>query len=135
MQIIGFNFKKISVEREKNSNEKLEINSNIHIEDISKEEIKFSKEETLRLEFTYTIEYNQGNLAKLEFRGVILFIEEKEDIKEFLKSWKDKKIPEKYKLPLFNVIMHKCNIRAIQLEDEMNLPLHIQLPKLTPKKE
>ena len=40
------------------------------------------------------------------------------------------KIPEEYKLTIFNIIMKKSNLKAIQLEDEMNLPLHISLPSI-----
>ncbi|GAG20549.1 unnamed protein product, partial [marine sediment metagenome] len=53
--------------------------------------------------------------------------------KDILKEWNDKKMSEDFRITLFNIILRKSNLKAIQLEDEMNLPIHIQLPSL--KKE
>jgi len=39
------------------------------------------------------------------------------------------------RVPLFNFIMNKCNIKALYLEDEMGLPLHIPLPKISTEQE
>ena len=57
------------------------------------------------------------------------------ELKQFLDSWKDKKIPEHLRTSLFNFIMNKCNIKALFLEDELGLPLHIPMPKLTIQKK
>ena len=34
------------------------------------------------------------------------------------------------RMNLFNLILRKSNIKALELEDEMNLPLHIPFPPL-----
>ena len=46
---------------------------------------------------------------------------------------KKKKFTHAMKIPLFNFIMNKCNIKAIQYEDELGLPIHVQMPKLKAK--
>jgi hypothetical protein len=46
-----------------------------------------------------------------------------------------KKIPDKMRVPIFNFIMSKCNIKALSLEDDLNLPYHIPMPRLEPPKE
>ena len=51
-------------------------------------------------------------------------------LKKILKQWKKKQVPEEVRTPLLNLIMTKSNIRALQLEEEMNLPYHIPLPSL-----
>ena len=48
------------------------------------------------------------------------------------KDWKKKKFNHPVKLPLFNFIMEKCNLKALQLEEEVSLPFHIPMPKLAP---
>jgi hypothetical protein len=35
------------------------------------------------------------------------------------------------RLGIFNFIMVKCNVKALYLEDEMNMPLHVPMPRLT----
>ena len=130
MQIIGFNLTKISIQREDKLEGKVEIKQNIGIDDVSEEKISITKDNTLKIKFTFSVDYSEGKYAKVEFKGHVLLLPEKDEFKEFLKSWKDKKVPEGIRTPLFNFIMSKCNIKALQLEDEMNLPLHIPMPKL-----
>jgi len=132
MRIIGFNFKKISAERKKNLKGKLEIKSNINIENIEKEKVDIAGE-VLKFYFINTIKYEPG-LAEIVFKGSILAMPEKsEDIKKILKEWKKKKIDENIQLFIFNFIMSKCNLKALQLEEEFALPPHVRMPKLTKK--
>ena len=131
MQVIGFNFKKISCERKKDKIEgKLEIKSNINIEEIEKEKIELIKEEqVLRFEFSFKVDYSP-DFAELEFKGNVLIILDDEQCKKVIKSWKDKKIPDDIRIPLFNLILTKCNLRSLQLEEELGLPTHVPLPRL-----
>jgi len=132
MQIIGFNLTKISIEREEKLDKKIEIKQNINIDDISKDKINISKNDILKLNFTFNVDYTP-DFAKLELKGTIIIIPEPEELKEITKSWKKKQIPAHFRIPLFNFIMSKCNVKALNLEDEMALPLHIPMPKLTLK--
>lgn len=127
MKIIGFNFKKISIERKKDIQGKLEVKSNLDIKEIEKEKIDIAGD-VLRLDFSYGIKY-EPEFAEILFEGHILIIPE--DIKQVLKDWKKKKIEDKSRIPLFNFIMSKCNVKALQLEEEFALPFHIPLPKLS----
>jgi hypothetical protein len=134
MRIIGFNLTKISGERKQNIKEKLEIKQNINIDDVSKETIPISKEEAIKIEFTFSIKYG-SEFATIEFKGQIIALPDKDELKDILKEWKNKTLPETIKTGVFNFIMSKCNIKAVSLEDEMSLPIHIPMPKITPKKE
>jgi hypothetical protein len=134
MKIIGFNLTKISVERKDKLEGELEIKQNINVDDIIKEKIEIAKEEAVKIKFTFSINY-EPNLATVEFKGHVLTMPEKEETKKILKEWKNKKIPDEVRVGLFNFIMSKCNIKALSLEDEMNLPTHVQMPKISPKKE
>jgi len=129
MRIIGFNFKKISVERKKDIQGKLEIKSNLQIDDIEKESIDLAGE-ILKFHYEYSILYELG-FAEISFKGNVLVLPEKEDVKKILKEWKKKKLSEDVRLPIFNFIMSKCNLKALQFEEEFGLPPHLPLPRLT----
>ena len=58
-----------------------------------------------------------------------------EKIKEYLSSWeKDKSIPTDIMSQILNTILFKCNVKALNLSQEVNLPPHIQLPRVKPNK-
>jgi hypothetical protein len=135
MQIIGFNLSKISIERKEKLDKELNIKSDIDITNVSKDSIPIAKQEVLKLDFKFNIKYNDGELALNEFLGHMLLLPDPEEYKKVTKSWKDKQISDELRIPIFNFIMSKCNIKALQLEDEMGLPLHIPLPRINPKKE
>lgn len=134
MQIIGFNLTKISAERKEKLEGKLEIKQNIGIDDISKEKIPISENEILKIKFNFGMDYSP-DFAKLEFEGEVLLLPDKEEMKNFLKSWKKKQVPEQARVLLFNFIINKCNMKALNLEDELNIPLHVQMPRINPNQQ
>ena len=131
MKIIGFNFNKINVEKLKEPVEGMKINTNISIPELKeiKQTILKTKDDTIGVKFVYTIDYSP-EIAKIEFSGSILINIESKLTKEILKQWEDKKMPDDFKIVLFNLILRKSNVKALQFEDELNLPLHINLPSL-----
>jgi hypothetical protein len=130
MRIIGFNLTKILAERSENMKQNLQVNQNIDIKDVVKEDIPITKEEIIKIKFNLSVSYSDKS-AKLEFNGNVLILPENNELKELLDSWKNKKLPEHARVPLFNFIMNKCNIKALYLEDELGLPLHVPLPKIS----
>lgn len=136
MKLMGFNFKKISVEKLGERPKELKINTNIDISEIKniKSDILKTKEEILAVGFSYIIDYSPS-FATLNFKGDLLIALDPKISKELLKQWKKKKIPEELRIPIFNIILMKSNIKALELEEEMNLPLHIPLPTLKPGQE
>jgi len=131
MKVIGFNFKKINAEKNSDNFKDLKINTNINILNVKpiKSEVFQPKEELVEVEFDYTINYNP-NIAKVFLSGVVLVMVDLKIAKEFIKQWKKKKLPDEHKVLIFNVILKKSNLKAMQLEDELNLPLHIPLPSV-----
>lgn len=136
MRVIGFNFDKISAEKLKDKTEKLNIKTNIDVSEINRIEsdILKSKEDLIQAKFSYTVTYEPG-YANIDLKGKVLLSLEEKQAKEVLKEWKKKQMPEEFRVFLFNVIMRKASLRSIHLEDELNLPIHIPLPFLNPKKE
>ncbi|MDP2628600.1 MAG: hypothetical protein Q8P15_01735, partial [Nanoarchaeota archaeon] len=126
---LGFNFRRISAEKFSDSLARIKINSNLDIIDIKEisSDILKGDDEILSIDFKYKIGYDP-EIAKLEFEGTLLISVEKGKSKEILKEWENKKMLEELKMPLFNLIIKKSSIKALQLEEEMNIPFHLPLP-------
>jgi hypothetical protein len=132
MQVIGFNFEKISAEKKKMPEGKVEIKSNIDIKSITTDKVDIIKDkEALKFSFEFVVDYTPG-IAELKFDGFVLTIQEKDKSKDILKKWKTKKLSDEVRLPLFNLILTKCNLKALQLEEELGLPTHVPMPRLAP---
>jgi hypothetical protein len=131
MKLVGFDFKKISIERFKDSAESLKFNTKLDISSISslKSDILKTREELLKIEFIYSVLY-EPDFAKLELAGKIILAVEPRIAREVLKGWKDKETSEEFRIFMFNIILRKSNIKALQLEEELGLPSHIPLPSV-----
>jgi len=136
MKSVGFNFNKISIEKFSDNFENLKINTNIDILKIKEIKSDFIKpeEKIIVVEFNYIIDYD-SKIAKIEFFGNILLTDKSKNIRDILKKWKNKKMSEDFRINIFNLVLRKSNLKAMQLEDEINLPLHIPLPLLKKQKE
>ncbi|MCW8966376.1 MAG: hypothetical protein OQK82_06795 [Candidatus Pacearchaeota archaeon] len=136
MRIVGFNFNKINIEKFSDKLNNLNIKTNIDVADINSIENKLLKTENklIVVKFIYNVDYTP-NFAKIELSGSVMFEVNEKKSKEIVEGWKKKQIPEDFKLTLFNVILRKSNVKALQLEDDMNLPLHISLPSLKKAKK
>jgi len=131
IRIVGFNYKKISVEKKKDTERGMKINTNIEIKDIKFDKIDvFGDKETANIEYEFKIQYEPG-IAKVEFKGsILLLIDEESVVKEIKDSWKEKKVPENVRIGILNMIFSRCNLKALQLEDDLGLPQHLPAPRL-----
>ncbi|HTY44117.1 MAG TPA: hypothetical protein VMC80_02650 [Patescibacteria group bacterium] len=131
MKILGLNFNKINVERFPQNEEKadIKISTDIGILDIKSinADIFKTKDEFLSIKFSYVINY-EPKFAKIEFLGEMVVSLDPKDAKDVLKDWKEKKFSEDFKVFVFNAILRKANLKALELEDDMNLPLHMPFP-------
>lgn len=131
MKLTGFNLRKINVEKFTDSLSKMKINTKIDISDISKIESEFFKgeEDLVKVKFLYTINYDP-EIAKIELGGNILLAVENTLSRGILEGWKEKKMSEEFRIMIFNLILKKFNVKALELEEQLNLPLHIPMPSL-----
>ena len=137
MRVIGFNFTKISIEKTKEPAEVIEkLNTKTKIDVPEIKEIKShllkTKDELLGVSFAYQVTY-EPEVAKINLEGKILFSADAKAVKEILKQWKKKSMPEEFRLLIFNIILKKSTLKALHLEEELNLPLHMPMPSF--KKE
>lgn len=135
MKVVSFHFKKISIEKSSENFEKINVNSNIDLKEITslKQDLFKTDDEIIGVKFSFTLEY-EPNIAKIELGGDILLAIEPKMAKSIIKDWKDgKKVQEDFRIDLFNVILRKAHLKALELEDELNLPVHMSFPMI--KKE
>ena len=131
MQIVGFNLTKISIQRKEAAAGNFKVTSKINVKSISEEKIDIAEGKSVaKLEFEYGIDY-EPKVAEIRFEGFILILGDPKEIKDTISDWKKKNtLLTDLKVRTFNTIFHKCNIKALQLEDELGLPSHIQMPKI-----
>lgn len=130
MKLAGFNFTKINVEKFTNDFKNLKINTSINLVSIDEAKTIKTNDSFLNLKFNYSIDYDP-KIAKIEFEGNMLISIDSKKAKEILDDWKNKKIKDESRLAIFNGILMKSNIKAVQIESEMGLPIHFKLPSLT----
>ncbi len=135
MKLISFNLSKINAEKISENPKEVSIDTGIDVLDIG--EVKTTpiktKENLMAIKFEYKISY-KPEFAKISFIGTVLLSVELKESKEVFRQWKEKKIPDEFKLKLLNLILRKSSIRALQLEEELGLPSHFQMPFLKPGK-
>ncbi|MBI2673119.1 hypothetical protein HYX19_02565 [Candidatus Woesearchaeota archaeon] len=130
MPIIGFNLNKLLVEKNKPVERGITVNNNLEIKDIVKAAVEFGgkAEEVLRFDFEFSAEYNP-EIGKILIAGDVLYIDKEKEIKRILEEWKKTKIvePELFSRIMNNILV-KCNIKALNMALEVNLPPHLTMP-------
>jgi hypothetical protein len=126
----------MDLEKKSNSIKDLKITTGIDILDIKevKSNLFKSSDELVIVQFEYTINYEK-DVASLKFKGNLVLSVEPNQAKEILKQWKDKKIPEEVRLSMFNIILRKSSLKALQFEEDFNLPPHIPIPSFRPQEK
>ena len=129
IKLLGARISKISGERKPDFSGKLEVNTNIKLLGLDK--LKDSKD-SLKIDYELIVDYKE--LGNITINGTIFVSTDSKTIKEIQKSWKDKKFDTEEQITITNLIIRKASIKAFELEDELGLPIHIQLPSLSLKK-
>jgi hypothetical protein len=129
--IIGFKLKKVLVEKLKNTNEKLKItkvNTKTDITNIEEQKIEIKDKDALVFEFSFEIQY-EPDIAKILIDGQVIYLVENNRAAKILESWKKKEIQKELRIEILNFVLNKCGIKALALEEDLNLPAHFPLPR------
>ncbi len=132
MAIVGFNFKKMSVERKSSGKGSINIKNNISVVGANEEDLSLgsSKEKGIRYDFEFVCQY-EPDLGSIKLEGEVLAVENADKVKEIIGSWKkNKKLPQEIMAVVVNMALKKCNVKALILADDINLPPPIPLPKV-----
>ena len=135
MPVVGLQFNKITVEKFGPVKGKISVNNNVALKDIEKTDMTIgtSKQGALKFHFEFSANY-EPKLANITILGFLTFIEKPEAAKAIADSWKkDKKIPKEVMSSVLNTVLSRCNIEAMLLAREVNLPPPIPLPKVQVK--
>ena len=94
---------------------------------------KGDKEKALKLEFLFEAKYDP-NIGNISLGGDIVYLGTADKVKEIEKEWKkNKKLPNDVVEEVMGNILSKCNIEALIMSREINLPAPIPLPKVKSK--
>ncbi len=132
MVIVGFNFTKINVERKSNPVVNININNNVVIKNVEEMDISLGKvkQECAKVTYEFTSKY-EPNVGSILLEGEVMFMDEPKKVKDIVAGWKkDKKLPKEVTAAVMNNILMKCNIQALILSQDINLPPPIPLPKV-----
>ena len=139
MPIVGFNYNKIDVEKKelslKDKSKNMQVKSNVNINEVKEQKLPTGKEknEGLRIDFTFTLQYDP-DLGHINLQGFIFYLDDAKVMKTIYKEWeKDKQLPQEVMGEIINMVLLKSNIKALYLSQEVNLPPHIQMPRVVPK--
>lgn len=130
--IVGFGFTKLSAERKEAAKGKIDINNNVTIKSVEEADISLGKnnQSVIKFLFEFTSKY-EPNVGSILFEGELLYMDDAKKAKEIIAGWKkDKKVPKELMAGLLNTILTKCNVQALILSQEINLPAPIPLPKV-----
>jgi len=141
MTVVGFNLKKILIERKGLVRGGVNIKTSMNIISIKKESARITTgKDTLSFDFEFMIHYigvanTKGSVADISFEGTVLYLADPKDTNQILDDWKKKEIKPELRLRVLNTILVKCNVKALVLEDDLGLPPHLPLPTFKPKQE
>lgn len=132
MTIIGFNFTKINVEKTAPVKGKININNNIKIIDVQENNLSLGKSEQKGLKFLF--EFNsifEPKIGSINLKGDVIFLSDTKKTEDILSEWQKKKtMPKEIMTSVLNTALNKCNIQALILSQQINLPAPIPLPKV-----
>ncbi|MBI4447670.1 hypothetical protein HY643_01700 [Candidatus Woesearchaeota archaeon] len=134
MGVIGFNFEKVNVEKTAKLISNMSIKTDLKVTSLEDEKVKVGQEtkDTLKINFEFSVDYSP-NIGKMVLGGHLLYLDEPKKLKELQKKWEKKEnFPLDFIMPVLNEVVRKCNITSLFLSEEVGLPPHIKLPKLTP---
>lgn len=133
MGIAGIQIMKIMSERKKTASGKVSIDNNMTLADVT-ERTGGKKQGALSFSFSFGADYRdeeKKTIASINMDADVFYIDEPVRTKEILEGWKKNRTVDKNILrESMNTAMEKCNLAAILLTREMNLPSPIPLPKI-----
>ncbi len=131
MNIVGFNFTKIDAQRLRAAVGKINISNNISIKDVKETKIGLGESRSaLSVEWNYMSNY-KPDIAHIKFDGEVLLLLEPKKAEEIKKDWsKNKRLPNELATHIMNHVLEKCNIQALLISKDLNLPAPVPLPKV-----
>ncbi len=135
MAIIGFTFTKFEAEKKEIQSGNVQVDNNINVKNIEEFSVNLGGGDQTAIKFTFdfTSTYSP-DAGKILLSGEIIDMQDENVIKETVNAWKNQeKVDEKIMEPVMSYILNKCNVQAIILSKDLNLPSPIPLPRIKRK--
>jgi hypothetical protein len=131
MPIVGLNFDKIGAKKDNKITGKVQVKNNVDIRNVEQEKLSISSsDDILKISFEFKSTY-EPEVGAIQLNGHVLYMDDPKKIDEIAKEWKKTKGLQKDISPMIiNSILARCNIKALILSQDVNLPPHIRLPTL-----
>ncbi len=136
MTIVKINVHKVHAERNLDAKGgQVKINNNVSIKNVEEMNFNVDGKKGLKFTFSFNCSYDP-ELGKIDVEGQVLFVDEEKVIADVKKNWeKDKRIPMAVMEQIVNAALHKGNIQAIKISEDINLPSPLPLPKVKTGKD
>lgn len=137
MPIVAFNITKILAQKiQEKPKPPINIKNNTSITNIQQLQTPTqNNKKLLKFNFTFSTKYEK-HIGEITINGNVIYLDQEKNIKQILDTWKkNKTINKELMSQILNLILTKCNIRALSLSEEIALPPPINLPIVRPKQE
>lgn len=134
MTIVKINLHKVIAERNLDaSGGQVKINNNVSLQNVESLDFSVDGKKGLKFTFSFNCNYEPG-LGKIEVAGQVLYVDQEDKVDKALEAWKtEKKVSREIMEQIVNAALHKGNIQAIKVSEEVNLPSPLPLPKVRPE--
>ena len=129
IKLIGSKFTRLEASRNPDFSGKVSMTNEIKI--LSIDFVKESKE-NVKMNYSYKIEYS--GLGHVYLEGSLFMTSDPKTLKNIVKTFEDKDFESTEQIAVTNLIVQKASIKAMQLEDEFGLPVHVRIPAISIKK-
>ncbi len=132
MAVVGFNFSKIHAEKTAPIKGKINISNRVNLKDVEKADLSLGKDKQqgVKIMFNYISNY-EPKIGNIELEGDLLFLADEKGAKSILDEWKkNKKLPQNVMGTVLNTVLTRCNVQALIISRDVNLPPSVPLPKV-----
>ncbi len=133
MTIVKINLNRVNATRNLQAKgAQVRINNNVSLKNVENLDITVPEKKGLKFTFNFNCVY-EPELGKIEVEGQVLYVNDKEHIDDIKKGWdENKRVPMNVMEQIVNAALHKGNIQAIKISEDINLPSPLPLPKVKP---
>lgn len=129
MRLLGFNLTNLEVKKNPDFDGKLEMKSNLSLTGVEKKHLDLIKQDAAKIGFAFSVSY--GELGSLKFEGSMMWKLDKKSLKEVLDKWNTDNLDPEIRTPILNTVLQKVSLQALKIEEEMALPLHMRMPRVS----
>jgi len=132
MTIVKINLHKVKAERSLDyKSGEIKINNNVSIKNV--EDMSFNTDGKKGLKFTFAFNcVYEPNVGSIDVEGQVFYVDDEKKVAEIKSNWAaGKQVPMEVMEGIVNAALHKGNIQAIKISEEVNLPSPLPLPKVS----